>query len=260
MLKRYGVNIPVGAVYSDDYSSCEEDVLRFERYRVHCKRLIERGMVYNRIISGGIDKEDKDYPRAVRVYRELLSRAEDRSVTVLCVGLMTAVAELLISSGDEISPLSGEELVKRKVKRVITMGIPENVPDFNWGMDAYAAEVFFDKCKAPIDISPEGQEIITGAHLSSRLEDDHPLRLAYETWLGKRDAGRSSWDLVATLSAIDENALELEYRPMGDCHYDASEMRLNVGTVTDGLIRLIATRCDAEMIARVLDRYMLGEY
>ena len=145
MLGAYGADIPIGAVYSDDYAVCREDVLRFERYRAHCKRLIDRGMVYNRIISGGLDKEDKDYPRAVRVYRELLSDAEDGSVTVLCVGLMTAIAELLLSEGDEISPLSGEELVRKKVKRVITMGIPENVPDFNWGMDAYAAEVFFDR-------------------------------------------------------------------------------------------------------------------
>ena len=69
-----------------------------------------------------------------------------------------------------------------------TMGTPNKPNDFNWGMDAYAAERFFTLCPTPVYISAEGSEIVTGEHLSTRLNSDHPLRQAYELWLGKKAA------------------------------------------------------------------------
>ena len=255
MLKHYGVDIPVGAVYESDYTGQE----RFDRYRTHSQRLTSKGILYNRYLSGGLEKRDGDYKRAKELYRELLLAAEDNSVTVLCVGLMTAVAELLLTEGDESSPLSGAELFSKKVRRVVTMGIPENVPDFNWGMDAHSAEVFFEKCHVPIDISPEGEEIITGATLSGRLGADHPLRRAYEIWLGKESCGRASWDLVAALSAIDENTAVLEYRPLGACRYVANETRLYIEGEPTDRHRLISTRNTAEEMADILNSYMLGD-
>ena len=65
---------------------------------------------------------------------------------MLCVGMLTAVAEALESGPDEISSFSGAELFKRKVKKVIAMGNPYGINDFNWGKDALGAKQFFDLC------------------------------------------------------------------------------------------------------------------
>lgn len=60
-------------------------------------------------------------PDAVTVLRRVLSRAPDRSIVIVQVGLATNLADLLESPGDELSPLSGEELVRRKVKLASVM-------------------------------------------------------------------------------------------------------------------------------------------
>ncbi|MEM9329218.1 MAG: hypothetical protein AAGA85_26380, partial [Bacteroidota bacterium] len=74
----------------------------------------------------------REYPRAlksweesldgVRLYREILATAEDRSITVVIIGTMHNFYGLLQSDGDEYSPLPGRELVKLKVEQVVTMG------------------------------------------------------------------------------------------------------------------------------------------
>ena len=62
-----------------------------------------------------------DCPDCVVFYRRLLSRAEGR-VDIICVGYPNALARLLESEADSLSPLGGRELVRRKVRRLWMMG------------------------------------------------------------------------------------------------------------------------------------------
>ena len=109
MLRFYKVDLPIGAIYESDYKDSDLNISRFDNYRKHSNRFINANG-YNHVLSKSIQKTDRDYPTAVSTYRALLSKAKDKSVTVLCVGLLTAVAETLMSAPDSISPLSGVEL------------------------------------------------------------------------------------------------------------------------------------------------------
>lgn len=258
--KYYGVSLPVGTVYSDDYLCTEADIKRFADYRRHSKNCMEQNRSYNLNLSEEINKTDKDYPSAATVYRKLLSAAEDNSVTVLCVGMLTAISETLNSKPDMISPLNGTELFKKKVKKVITMGNPDKIDDFNWGKDALSAENFFNLCPSEIFISAEGTGILTGGNLSSVLANDHPLRKAYEIWLGGPNRARSSWDLVAALFAMNLGTALLCADNFGDGFYSAKEKRFYRKETGNENIKQIFLNCEQTKMAEVLENCMLGTF
>ncbi|MEO0572805.1 MAG: hypothetical protein AAF039_13950 [Bacteroidota bacterium] len=74
----------------------------------------------------------KDYPRplknweasldGVKLYREVLESAKDTSITVVIIGTMHNFYGVLKSQPDQLSSKSGYDLVKQKVKQVVTMG------------------------------------------------------------------------------------------------------------------------------------------
>ena len=57
-------------------------------------------------------------PLGVEVYRKVLAASPDRSVMISSIGFMSNLAALVSSPPDEHSPLSGRELVARKVKGI----------------------------------------------------------------------------------------------------------------------------------------------
>lgn len=198
----YGLPRPVGAVRAKKYAQDP----RFEAYRQHRARM-SWDRFYNEPLAARVGKTDEDYPDAACAYRQLLAGAEDGSVTVVCVGFLTALAELLCSQGDDLSPLTGAELMAKKVNRVVSMGnaqyplFPKN--NFNYNMDAVGARTFFEKCPVPVYICPEGTKVITGYRFPEVFSEDHPLRMAYKAFVGKEGVGRSSWDLITSLYALE---------------------------------------------------------
>ena len=58
---------------------------------------------------------------AVHLYRRILSSQPDTSVTIITVGYLTNLANLLDSGPDEYSRLGGTDLVQKKVKRLVAM-------------------------------------------------------------------------------------------------------------------------------------------
>ena len=254
----YGVDVPIGAIYADDYSDTENNINRFAAYRKHTVTCSDNGRGYNRIFSEKIKKTDLDYPSAAYVYRKILANAEDESVTVLCVGMLTAIYEALKSEPDSISCMTGVELFERKVKKVITMGNPDKIDDFNWGMDAYASEKFFAMCPVPIYISAEGDDVITGDILTKTLHSDHLLRCAYETWLKKENCGRASWDLIASLFAINPDVKHLILSGNKEYRYSADDKKLFVIDEGKGNHRTIHVNCSKNIMVEILNSCMLG--
>ena len=73
----------------------------------------------------------KNYPHTIKnndeaedalvLYRKLLAAQPDASVTIVTVGFLTNMANLLQSKPDQYSPLTGKELVQRKVKQLVSM-------------------------------------------------------------------------------------------------------------------------------------------
>merc|ERR1711970_1236550 len=71
------------------------------------------------------DSPVKNYDQVqdpVPVLRQALAQAEDQSVVISSIGFLTNLAQLLKSPSDDISPLSGYQLVSMKVKLVAVMG------------------------------------------------------------------------------------------------------------------------------------------
>src|SRR5512133_3369033 len=62
-----------------------------------------------------------DAENAVTLYRRILNSQPDQSVTIVTVGFLTNLANLLDSKADDISNLAGGELVSKKVKLLVSM-------------------------------------------------------------------------------------------------------------------------------------------
>ncbi len=155
----------------------------------------------------------KDYSKllpAVMLYRKLLAKAEDASVTIVSVGFSTNLALLLDTEADEYSPLTGKELIAKKVKRLVTMAGHIQNPEFaeyNVVNDVKACQRVFAEWPTPIYMSPFelGLQICYPAH---SIENDftwvphHPIVDSYKAYLPKIE-DRPTWDLTAVLYAID---------------------------------------------------------
>jgi len=153
-------------------------------------------------------KTNEDYPEAVSLYRKVLTGQPDKSVVIVTVGFLTNLEGLLKSGGDSVSPLSGIELVKKKVKKYVAMaGMFPQGREFNVYIDSTASKYVFGNWPTPILFSgfEIGDKLLTGHRLStSNIEG--PTHWAYQyclkTYAGKPVQNRCSWDQTAVLCAV----------------------------------------------------------
>lgn len=147
-------------------------------------------------------------PDAVGIYRKVLSSQPDESVTICTTGFFTNLKNLLQSKPDAYSPLDGKELIKKKVKLLVSMAgeFPESVNgEFNVKCDAYSAYKVAQEW--PTDIIFYGFEIgvdiLTGKEVAKLDVQDSPVKDTYEMCLAQDNPeGRNSWDQTAVLVAI----------------------------------------------------------
>lgn len=93
----------------------------------------------------------------VTLYRRTLAAQPDRSVTVLSLGFATELTKLLDSPADDISPLTGRELVARKVKALSIMAGSygeKQRAEFNVVNDIPAMRKLFAEWDTPIVQNP----------------------------------------------------------------------------------------------------------
>jgi len=154
-------------------------------------------------------KTNAGYPPAVEVYRKVLAGQPDRSVVIVTVGFTGNLAGLLRSAADTYSPLSGMELVKKKVIKWVAMagGFPEG-NEFNVNMQPEASYYTFKNWPTPILFSgfEIGDKIMTGSEVAQQKIKDSPVQWAYNYCLstyGKKPLeNRNSWDPTAVLCAV----------------------------------------------------------
>jgi inosine-uridine nucleoside N-ribohydrolase len=147
-----------------------------------------------------------DAPDAVQIYRKVLAAQKDSSVVICTLGFFTNLKGLLLSEGDSYSPLSGMELVNRKVKYVVSMAacFPEG-REFNVHCDIPASKVVFTQWPTDIYLSgfEIGREVLTGKQVAKMPVVNSPVKDAYAMCLAEGDFdGRMSWDQTAVLTAI----------------------------------------------------------
>jgi purine nucleosidase len=198
------VNIPVGLVYDEKY----EHGKKYKMYRFAKKNLIKSNGYYPlEVVNQFYPSEFKNlkFKEDVALYRELLSQSEDNSVVIIAVGLLTALKNLFISESDDISSLSGVELIKKKVKKLVTMGMgrfPSCMAEFNWLMDWEAAKKVMNNWPTELVVSTYGNQFLTGKTLSSKTPEKNPVRKCYEIYLQGPNRGNYSWDLIAALYGV----------------------------------------------------------
>ena len=154
-------------------------------------------------------QSNADVPDAVALYRQLLAKQPDRSVTIISVGFLTNLANLLASKSDQYSPLSGKELVARKVKQLVSMaGKFPSGKEYNVYRDTPASKSVFAGWPTPILLSgfEIGEAIHSGLPLTKNARiRNSPVKDVFTISLpkAKEDAGgRMSWDQTAVLVGI----------------------------------------------------------
>ena len=153
-------------------------------------------------------RSTSDVPNAVTVYRKVLAAQPDNSVTIVTVGFLTNLSNLLQSQPDSLSSLNGTELISKKVKRLVSMAgkFPAG-KEFNVYMDSTSSEYVFNEWPGEIIFTgfEIGWEIRTGLRLINSDIKNSPVKDVYRISipLSEEDKyGRRSWDQTAVLIAV----------------------------------------------------------
>ncbi len=160
--------------------------------------------------------EGATHREAVDVMRQVLAEAADRSVVIVQVGLAVNVAALLESGPDEHSPLSGRELVQRKVNHLSLMaGAFTFVRNTNRHPEANVKN-HVESMQALVEHWPDAVPCIwsdfhigLGAPMPAKqmlrrleLQDPrHLLAKSYRLHSGE-DHDRPTWDLSSVLFSV----------------------------------------------------------
>ena len=168
---------------------------------------------------------------AVPLYRGLLADAEDASVDICAIGFFTHLMRLLDTPPDGFSPLTGAELVARKVRTLRIMagsfdGALEH-PEYNvWG-DIPSARRIFSAWPTPIVCTPYEVGVrVYYPHTEVRADfpGGHPIALTHRFWNpdGTHSKAQLMWDPMTVLGLADEmKGLGLFGRTeRGDVHVD----------------------------------------
>ena len=238
------------------------------------------------------DRQPED---AVAMYRRILAEQEDKSVDFAAIGPLNNLAALLQSGADERSPLSGMELVRRKVRRLVMMaGIfrcsspmlcaqaeavtgmkIEETPEFNVACDIPAARYVAAHWPTPkVYLGFEAGMVETGPSQQENAADN-PVALAYALYT--ENGRRYSWDLFTTEYATAENCPHYRLSAPGTVRFDekgrtvwtenkaengrknpAGEMAAGENAALMGTDYFIELAMPEEEIAREVDALLVG--
>jgi len=146
---------------------------------------------------------------AVQLYRKILAVQPDHTVTIVTIGFLTNLSNLLNTPADQYSSLNGSELVKKKVKLLVCMGgkFPSGY-EFNVMKDAKASQNVYTNWPTQVIFSgfEIGEKIKVGLPLiHNNAIKNNPTKDVFRISIpmAKEDSlGRMSWDETAVLVAI----------------------------------------------------------
>ena len=146
---------------------------------------------------------------ATALYRRLLSAQPDSSVIIITVGHLSSLMNLLESGPDQYSPLSGPDLIQKKVKFWSCMGgmYPEGDEANFIRPDPASTIVSVEKWPGQVVFSgwELGNKIITGGdYVKKSLSSESPVWRAYQLY--NNFQGRPSWDQASVLYAISNSS------------------------------------------------------
>ena len=191
------------------------------------KNIFLEGEKYRRYTGVLMEQYLKNYSlrkfeNSTRVMRRTL--AENNDVTITVIGMLNNVAELLKSQGDDISPLSGIELIKKSVKNMYVMG--GNFKDltyaeYNIVCDIESARYVAEHFPMPIIYCgfELGENVLTGRKLRT-ISNENPVKIAYEVHSQKDGGIRFSWDPITVYCAVMQNTPYYQKSPKKEISFD----------------------------------------
>ena len=190
------------------------------------------------------DLDNKNALSALDVYREVLSKQPDKSVTIISVGFMNNLDVLLKNE-----PI----LVARKVNELVIMGA-HNGDDHNLGFHntAKAAQNILENWPSPLVFHHLGGDVLTGLGLE-KTSAENPVRAAYYKYSGSKFVELASHDQMTVL-----------YGVRGACNY-FSKTSSGTGSIPSGFKWDMNTRNDSvieallpgEAYARIIEDLMV---
>ena len=171
---------------------------------------------------------------ATELYRKLLARQADHSVTIVVTGKLRNMAHLLRSKADAYSTLSGRELVAQKVDTLFVMGgrYPESTERAEsnfYNAENCAARQAIDSFPRPIvfngfEVGSQSFGYATG-HTLNRLANTNPIKAGYRYWFHTPPdwAKQSASDTITDWSIWDQIAVHTAVRGSGPWFKKVSE-------------------------------------
>jgi len=205
-------------------------------------------------------------PDTLAVLRQSLAEAEEDSVTLVITGSLASAARLVQSQPDEISPLTGSELIRQKVNRTVIMGgrfygtwpMPiiledDSIVTWEWNihLDISAAQTVCNLWPGKLIFSSYeiGLWCVSMKEYVEKAPKDDPVRRAYEVHGSRK--GRSSWDHTAILEAVRPEQYWY-YHPWGKITVD-DEGITTWNPQEDGMHTYLIPKYDYDMVCQTID-------
>ncbi len=188
---------------------------------------------------------------AVRVLRRALAENGGvRDITLVAVGPLRNIANLLTSGPDDISPKTGRELIAENVTEFVTMlgnFTSSEAVEWNVLMDIPSAHRCIAEMPVPVVFAPweVGGHIITGQSLDT-VPEDHPVRAAYTLYADGKHHTRMSWDLVTVYCAVRSDTPMYERKSM---HVTVNERGVTLAESGNDMFCLVQRAKDDEIVS-----------
>ena len=196
------------------------------------------------------DLENEDAPSALDVYRQVLRQQPDSSVTIVSVGFLNNLNDLLLAEPD---------LVAQKVKELVQMaGVWDDGFNLVRHNLASASENVIENWPTPIVISQEGGSILTGDNLENASEEN-PVREAFYRYFGNEFGERPSWDEMAVLYSVRGLGSYFDMITSGSGHFDGYQWQMVPG-FRSYLSNRYSNPTYVRMIEDLLDQLPIGAH
>lgn len=234
---------------------------------------VYRNSKYAKIISEKYPQDvglGENAPNAVAVYRHVLSEQADTSVVIVTVGYLTNMKDLMESKPDKYSSLTGEELIKRKVKHLVCMGgrYPLQPDPGKWGnfkpdpistifvAEHWPTDIIFTAGGVFADAIPTGKILFEKANTKN-----NPVSEAYHIFLESWNRNfHHSADLIAVYVAIKGHQPYFKLIDKGYNHIfenGTNVWRVSPNKENHFMVAEFENGIDPQQVAKDFDSYLI---
>lgn len=242
-------------VIMDYYSIKDVPIGRTSRTNFLCGASCEK---FTRPLTERVRGELLEDVSAVRLMREVLVKSAPKLLIIVGLGPLVNLSDLLHSEPDDLSALTGHELIGQKVSAAWIMGgsMQPEVAEWNFAQDSTAAADVLKNWPSDIYLLPyeSGTEVKTGKHLFESGSDDNPIKISYQLFTG--GMLRESWDPMTVWTAV--MGAEPYFMLTNPCQVEIlADGRCEVNEKAGGKCRFLVLRQEKkESLTEVLDKWM----